>query len=310
VLTAGICVWATASQGSPLNWARYMVAIFSHEDSDIALLPGAVRVWSFNWSAPMTASVAVGAMAVAAVAVGRTARHRPQARDGALAFGLLTGWMTFVGSVAIMNLTNVFRLYWVVPLFAVVLALPYRRLGVRPRLVVAGVAILIVCDAGVAAIRYGRAWATWSARDPAPLERFFRGHVPFGSTVIGPPSPYFMAVERGGASYRFIAAESWADWARWVPMVQPGAALARPAPAARAGQRFLVWSVDATVPDAYECARAHLVAVYEPPAQRAGWLVRFGSAVEFGGYPGSRLYRLPPDCPAGYDPSSGRRPSN
>jgi len=156
----------------------------------------------------------------------------------------------------------------------------------------------------LAGVWYARVAATWQARDPDSLYAFVTRHVPATSAVAGPRAPYFFAVERSGARYRSVSPESWADWARWMPDVEPEAlAEARRVPITSTGERFLIWRADDEVPAEYACATTHQVAVFEPAPthlELLGWL---GARTWDTGYPKSVLYRLPQGCPTGYDPT-------
>ncbi len=89
--------------------------------------------------------------------------------------------------------------------------------------------------------------------------------------------------------------------------------------AARAGAappdtepRFLLWPVadpNSTFPSWFECAQPHLVATYTGFSEAVGierWLP-FVFVPYLHGYPTTRLYQLPPGCPA--EPRSPRQPS-
>ena len=306
VLLIGISIWATISHGDPIGWARYMTFILTHENVDVLVLPAATRVWLWSWSAPVTATFAVVGAGIAALTITRRDADAPRDQLGIAAFALLTGWITLVVTMTVMNYIIGYRLYVIVPLFAVVLAMPYRKLKVGSRLLAAGVAALVMCDVGVSAIRYARIGATWAARNPAPVDEFFRTYVPPGSAVMGDQAPYFLAVERSGAWYWTVSATSEADWTRWVPTLEPDATtVARQVEVARPSTRFLVWPIDDDLPDGYGCARGRVVAVYVPAPNHLDLLGPLGDRDV--GYPESVLYQLPPDCPTGYDPSDSRR---
>jgi hypothetical protein len=131
-------------------------------------------------------------------------------------------------------------------------------------------------------------------------------HVPKGSVVVGPEAPYFFPVERSGSRYRTMSPRSWADWARWVPLVEPEARLvARRRVVTPAHERFLILPTDDGIPPEYECAKNHLVAVFHPAPN---WMARLGpfglvNAMDNLGYIECSLFRLPDDCPVGYDPT-------
>ena len=311
VLAAGWLLWTVVSHGGPIPWFRYMSYIALHEDTDVALLPTAVREFSFGWSAMVMAFFSVAGAVTVAILLVRDPSDTNRARASGMAFGLVATWIGLVITVVVLNYTFSIAEYYVLPLFAVLMATPRRLLDARPRLVAATMGLLFTCCLGVLAFRYVRVAATWDARDPEPLNRFVAAYVPAGSAVIGPEAPYFFPVERSGSRYRTMSPRSWADWARWVPIVEPEAMLlARQRLVAPAGQRFLLLPTDDDFPPEYECARAHLVAVFHPAAN---WMSRLGpigrvNAADNLGYPETSLYRLPQNCPTGYNPTRRSSP--
>jgi hypothetical protein len=302
-VVAALLVWAMLSHGTPLRWARYISYILLHEDTDVAVLPSAVRNWSFHWNAAITPIAALlGAFAVAR-ALDRASAATSGSRHGPAAFALACTWITGVVTFVGMNVTFTVTEYFALPLFAVVVIAGalWLRGGV---LLQATVALLIVCDLGVFAIQGLRTAATWADRDPGLINTFVRRLVPPGSVVVGPEAPYFFPVERSGSRYRTVSARSWADWARWVPTIEPDATTLvqrfAPEPAA---QRFLIWPRDVDLPDPYACAAAHRIRAFQPPKNYLAWLGPFGHPNDVG-YPATVLYRLTPGCPTGYDPTA------
>jgi hypothetical protein len=128
--------------------------------------------------------------------------------------------------------------------------------------------------------------------------------VPAGSVVVGPEEPFLFPVERNYSRYRTISPRSWADWARWVPIVEPEAtAVPRRLPQEQTSQRFLIWA-DTTLPPGYGCAADEFVARFQPaPPER--WMPAWSRELlsPYPGYPPANLYRLPDGCPTGYDPT-------
>ena len=297
-------IWTVVSHGSPAGWLRYMTYIVSHEDTDVAILPTAVRDFSFSWNQVVTPAVALVGGLLAARGI-RRERRAPFAATSAAAFALLTTFLTYVMTVVILNYMFSNGEYFALPLFAVVLAMPTRVFGLGNRTLAALVALAIACDSGLFVVQLARTAATWRATDPTPINEFIRRHVPPGSAVAGPEAPYFFPVERNGSRFRTISARSWADWARWVPIVEADAVhhasrFAEPAPVAR----FLVWPADDPLPDRYACAGDHLVDRFDPPANYLHLLGRLGHPLDRG-YPATSLYRLAVGCPTGYDPTVG-----
>jgi hypothetical protein len=297
-------IWINTSHGDPIRWARYMAYIFFHEDTDVAILPTAIREWSFSWTPAVTPMIALIGGLVAAYGLRRERRMSVAGSLGA-AFALLTTFITYVVTVVILNYTLSNGEYFALPLFAVVLAMPSRAFGVTDRTLAVLVALIILCDAGFFSVKSARTAATWSASDPAPLNEFVRSRVPPGSVVVGPEAPYFFAVERSGSRYRTVSARSWADWARWVPKVEPE--MVRHAERFREDppvDRFFIWPSGDGVPDEYACVRGHVVDVFQPSRTYLSLLGRLGRPTDQG-YPKTTLYHLPAGCPVGYDPTIG-----
>jgi hypothetical protein len=305
-LTVGVGAWATVSHGGAAAWARYIGFILTHEDSDVAVLASSSREWLFSAANAAVPLIAAACALAAATLLSRRVEAGSLDREqaGIAAFALLAGWMAFVAGLVTLNLTFTQTTYIALPLFVVVLAMPYESFRVPPRVLAAAAVAVLSLETGLAGIWYARVAATWDARDPEGLSSFFDRYVPDGAAVIGPPAPYFFAVERSGARYRSISPESWADWARWVPVVEPQAvADARLAPIAITRGRYLIWRADDDVPAAYACAATHRIAMYEPAPHHLAVLGWLGGRTRDTGYPKSVLYSLPPGCPIGYDPT-------
>ncbi len=294
--------WAIVSHDSVSHWARYMSFILTHEDSDVAVVPSATRHWLFSVGTAITPFVsAVSAIAIAALCSRVSRRHQ---RAGLAGFVLLTGWTAFVGGAVAMNLTFQKTTYIALPLFIAVLAMPYENMDLHPRAVTGAVTTLLAVELVVSAVWYARVAATWDARDPDAVYAFFDQHVPRGSAVIGLYGPYYIAVERSGSRYRSISRRSWADWARWVPIIEPEAVVeARDVPTTPTGERYLIWGPDDRLPAAYACAGGHDVATFRPAPTRLRLLGSLGSRTWDTGYPPIVLYHLPAGCPTGYDPT-------
>lgn len=297
--------WILMSHGNPVSWLRYMAYIFTHEDTDVALLPTAVRDWQFSWTPALTPVVAVAGAMMAAIGIRRERRGSFDSPPAA-AFALATAFTTYVLTVIVLNYTFTNTDYFALPLLVVVIALPTRVYAQRDRTVAVLVALLLTCDAGLFVLKELRVAATWDATNPTPLNEFVRSNVPPGSVVVGPEAPYFFPVERSGSRYRTVNPRSWADWARWVPLVEPGAVrhAARDLEAPPL-DRFFIWPVDAERPDGYECVNGPAAGMFQPARTYLDLLGSLGRRTYDTGYPPSVLYRLPPGCPVGYDPTVG-----
>ena len=297
--------WIVISHGDPIRWARYMTYIFTHEDTDVAILPTAMREFQFSWTPALTPLVGLVGAVLAARGIRRERRGSFNSPPVA-AFVLVTAFTTYVITVVVLNYTFEIGDYFAIPLFVVVVAMPLRVFALPERTCRALVGLLLTCQAGLFAVKALRAAATWDATNPTPLNEFVQSLVPPGSVVVGPEAPYFFPVERSGSRYRTFSPRSWADWARWVPVIEPEsvrhAARDREAPPLN---RFFIWPAGAELPDGYDCVRGRVAGVFQPPETHLDRLGPIGGRAFDRGYPPSVLYRLPPGCPAGYDPTVG-----
>ena len=299
-----VAAWTTHYHGSVIAWARYMAFVLTHEDSDVAII--GPRMWAFGRSRTITPLFVAVAGIAAAWLLDRAARAGR--RNLPAEFALLAAWIALVVTFVGMDLTFLFGIYFAVPLLVVVAALPWARLEADPRAVKAAAATLLAAFAGLTLLTDARVALTWVARDPERVTTFVRAHVPHGAAVIGPEGRYFFAVENAGASYWTADANSFADWTRWVPAIDPGATAAarRLPPLAPPVDRFLLWPADDWLPEGYDCAAGHRVAAYRTAPPSVPALSEWLGGLDVG-YPNASLYRLPPGCPSGYDPTRQRR---
>lgn len=295
-----MCAWAVVSHGSVTAWVRYMVYIFLHEDSDVAVLPTAERILAFHWSGILTPA--------AVILFGVLAAWSLRRRNGALTFLAVCGWINLVASAAVLNYTFTNVEFIALPLFAVVVSWPWDAYKAPRWTIATAIVILLAAQTSIVAGRYALLTVTWAAHDPEPLNAFVERFVPAGSAVVGPDAPYFFAVERTGSRLHTVSPRSPADWARWVPILEPASTqLAGRFPVSVPRDRFLIWPVEDDVPENYRCALGSLVATYEAPRPGAWWPTWIARAAErYPGYPSTRLYRLVPGCPSGYDPTRPR----
>jgi hypothetical protein len=309
--TVVVCVtaWATYSHTNPLSWARYIGFIITHEDTDVAILPAATRQWAMNWRYVITPAVAIAGALLATPAL-MTRGWTLSSESAGAVFAVVVGWITLVLTACVMNLTFSCGTYLSVPLFASVVALPRRYFRVRSLHLVVAVAGLLAFDIGARALDYIRVASTWSARDPDRIRAFIAQRVPPRSDVIGPEDLYFWPVERSGSRYFSIWPESWADWTRWVPQIEPSAVGPRPRRRSLT-LRFLIWPAGEGLLPEYACAHDHVVGVFKPPPDDIALPKRLTTASDRR-FPASVLYALGPQCPtSGYNPSgpSGSRAS-
>jgi len=313
VFSAVMLAWMFRSHGGPARWFRYMAFIATHEDTDVALLATTDRTVAFHLSGVLTPlpTIAFGLLAAWSIRRGPPPGDgadagRVESRDGALSFLIACTWLALVATATVLNYTFLTGEYIVLPMFAVVVAWPWSVLRVPRRVTAAAMGLLLCVEAACIVYRYACIAPRWSAHAREPVNAFVAKYVPPGSAVAGPPEPFFFPVEQSGSRFRTVSPRSWADWARWVPLIEPEATLiVRRFPEPPPRERFLIWQVIDEIPDGYGCATP--IARYDapPPDTRfPAWLVRQSS--NYPGYPSAVLYRLPPGCPTGYDPT---RPS-
>ena len=300
-LVVTVAAWGTHADANPIRWARYIGFIVTHEDTDVAILPAATRIWAMNWRYVITPAAAIAGALLAAPALAAPDQSGARVRDAAV-FAIVVGWITLVVTVCVINLTFSCSIYLAVPLFATVIALPRRYLRIGGGTLAVAAGCLLAFDIAVKTLEYGRVASTWSARNPDRIAAFVRERVPPGSDVIGPEGVYFWAVETNGSRYLSIWPESWADWARWVPRVEPEAVGARPRRRPMAG-RFLLWQSQYALPPEYACARDHVAGVFPAPPDDLDLPGTLEITADRG-YRETVLYALDPQCPAsGYNPS-------
>jgi hypothetical protein len=302
VFTIGFVLWTLVEHGGPVSWARSMLFILAREDTDVATLQTATRVLAFNWSSVATPAAALAGGVLGFLHLVRNVR-RDDAQAVAALFALATTMATGVMVAWGMNITFSLGMYFAIPVFAVVLALPRRALGLPVPALVAVVAVVAAVNLAVAGVRVLRIAATWEARDPAPLTEFIRHQVPPGSSVVGPNALYFFAVERAGSRYRSFIASSHADWARWATRFEAFAPPAHRGGVSPESSRFFIWQAGDEVPGEYACAVR--VAGYVAPRHDLQVLGALGESWDVG-FPSTDLYQLPRDCPVGYDPTGAR----
>jgi hypothetical protein len=286
-LGTALVVWAVMSHGGVLEWLRFHWYIASREDLEIAVIPGTVRRWS---ATPWQVVTSLAAGTGFAVALSWRRREGPPMLDRAATLALAIAAVNFLVTAWIMNLTFALGSYFAVGLLAVVLAVFPRTEGRRRQVALALVGVLLVVDVSVRLGRYARVVATWPARDPAPIDRFVRQHVPAGSLVYGPNYFYIYAVERAGSRYLAASRLSAADWTRQVPQAAPATPLDARTP------RYMLWPAD-EVPDLV-CEGARVVARFDPPADNRRWLGPLGRLANSlpDTYHPTRLWRWPPGC--------------
>jgi hypothetical protein len=277
-----------------------IVGVMTQEDRDVAVL--GERQWSVTLPRLVTP---IAAMIVAFAAAKLLDRRRQlRGRNAPAEFALVAAYTGSIAAFVLMDLTFTVGIYFAVPLLVAGLAQPWAQLDAPARAVTLGRALLLGILTASALLTYGRAAATWDARDQSRLVAFLGAHVAPGAAVIGPPNRYFFAVAQVHAMYFTPKLISFADWTRWIaPSTDEGTIdRGQPAPAASAG-RFLLWPTEWTVFwDGYECAAGHEVARYVAPPPNwptLGRLLRGNDR----GVPDTTLYALPPGCPVGYDPT-------
>jgi len=280
-------LWTFVSSGGPSSWFHMMSYIATHEDMDVALLRPR-RSWMFVWwQAATPAFACVGALVVAYRLRG------PASHTIAAGVAIATAWIALVVTWTLFENAFLFETLAILPLFAVVLAVPILTsdLG-RRRMAVVG--FVVFCFfVGIRGAKIVRGLVTWTGRNPAPLSAFVRDHVPPGSEVLGPDQDYFFPVEESGSRYLIINQVSAADWARWMVAIDRRKASApRPLKA-----DYLLWP-DAGVFDdtLLPCLSAVPLATYHPPPADIPALAHLVEDDARASYAATTLYRLKFSC--------------
>ena len=281
-----------------------MTYIFSHEDTDVALLPTAIREWAFSWPPVLTPAAAL----IGGVLAARGLRHdRGPGTSGAM-FALLTTFITYAATRDPQLHVRPDVFYFALPLLAVVLAMPSRMFGLSKRALGLAVAALLMCDVGLFALRSARLAAISECGDPRPLNQFVGLHVPAGSVVVGPRRRFLccraerlaLIAPSGRAQQRGLGPLGTGD------SNSESVRHAARFPADPVGDPFFELARRRATPQwAYRCARAHRWSAHS--GRRPLILHLLGSVGRplDRGYPATALYLLPPGCPSGYDPTIG-----
>lgn len=279
--------WAVAGHGSVWQWLGLHASTVQRSTLNVALIPGVDRNWSaVSWHVVTSLAGAVGLVLVAAW--GRRELRRP-----AYTFLLAVVVVNAAASIAVMNHTFVFAIYFAVgPLIAVVATMPplARR---RRAIAMALLGALVTIDVAVRTAKYIRVVATWDARDARPIERFVAAHIPAGSLALGPPPFYFYAVERTGSLYFDVTQSSLQSWSR-----MSGEPVWADRPGAR---RYLLWPDDSRLyqaPAELMCPGLRLVARYMPPPDSRRLLGPLASlpGILPDTYSPTSLYEVLPGC--------------
>ncbi|HLV87209.1 MAG TPA: hypothetical protein VKV39_09560 [Candidatus Sulfotelmatobacter sp.] len=126
--------------------------------------------------------------------------------------------------------------------------------------------------------------ASYSERDPRPLQTFVTEKVPRNSYVFGPEDNYFYAVESAGSHYRFVRPTLTAGLVSpldqlpdWQDLVKTGETV------------YLIWPTGSTLPHGLGGATLRLEQSISFKPKKQSWWSRFGWA---SGYPATSLYRV------------------
>jgi len=286
--------WIVLSSATPLRWLRMMTFIATHENTDVALLRS-VRDAQFVWWQAITLAFSVIGALLAAFKLRGQASYVIAA-----SFALTACWTTLVTTMTLFNYTFMFGTYFVLPLFAVVIAVP-TPLSHRHRRAAGLLAVaLFMLLGGVRVGKWVRSAVTWTARSPTRLEAFVRTNVPAGSAVMGPHEDYFFVVEEAGSRYLSAEQVSTADWARWMPQIEGTSWRSVSTEAGEIGALYLLWPADrvryGVPPPNVSCAVERAIAVYEPPPYDIPLLAAWVKDDPRAMYPETVLYALKPRC--------------
>jgi hypothetical protein len=280
-----VCAWAFRVGLGPLGWL-HVIRQTSHGDAGNSspLLGGA---WNFqgNFQDLLTPlSAVLGALYVAFFA-----RRRLSSAQ------LFAGATLLVQVVLVLLLISrpfSYVIYWGTPAAIVALGLCFAggltEASLRVPLFWIGV---IVVSGALRTVKLVDLFISWESRDPAPVARFVREHIPAGSRVLGPMGLFFWAVEESGSRYE--SAQGWVGLPRTVVDEATLARLALPTP--REVQRdfpreFLLWPEDEAFPPTLHCAEQTLVATLVPVQPAALWWNR--RIARRPGYPATKLFQV------------------
>ena len=283
-----ILTWTIVSSGSPQRWFRLMATVATREDSDVAILPTAGhRDLMFVWWQSITLAFSIAGGVIAAVLF----RRDRSERGIAVTFGLVATWTALVVTMTLFNFTFLFGIYSVIPLTALVIAVPVPLSALRRRGAALAAVMLFGLLAGVRVAKVTHAAITWDGRDLGRVDAFIARNVPPGSRVLGPGHDYVLSVERAGSRYLAVPQVSLADWARWMQIVEPREL--HPSPLTG---DFLLWRAsDGQPPRALACP-GELVDTYEPPPPTLPSLEWVVDDDPFAAYPKLHLYALNGRC--------------
>lgn len=296
-LTAMICVslWTVTIGVGPVAYATTLVQGVGHDAFNS--MTTSVRAWSLH-------AGALASLVALFILVAGVVRARLSSANG-IAPGLIVlwGWTLTAAALYIVRVNHTFfrDIYFVTPITAIALATAGT---IRPsdkgrRALLAACATTALVFVGVRAVKCAQVIETWNARDPVPLETFFRTHLPHEARVFGLSQYYFYAVERAGAHFKAFDAEPYGKPFPGSPTIgrPPESVL----PQLRAGVRghLLIWPAAVPLDPPFECAQPHVVATWIPPHHdeiltRLPFFRMFADNLT---YPATTIYEIPADCP-------------
>jgi hypothetical protein len=301
LVLASVHLWARSRGLSIIGWLWWLWDGVK-DDPNMLVVRGHHRWWGIGLaSAVMPMMTAITALGLLLIAINRS--PTPEARSNRTTIWFLSAATMFnvLFYVTIVNYPFIVSPFFVLPLFAVLLmATATLSSDVRPyRAMVTLWLVIAVSFCGIRVVRHVAWWQTWELRDPKKMEAFIAQHVPRGATLFADDQYYYYPVESAGIVYRtfYLKNRRAAAGGPTRPDREP---------------RFLLWPVadpNSVFPAWFECAQPHLVATYTGFSEAVGierWLP-FVFVPYLHGYPTTRLYQLPPGCPA--EQPTPRQPS-
>jgi 4-amino-4-deoxy-L-arabinose transferase-like glycosyltransferase len=293
--------WARHLDLTIVGWAWWLWDSLK-DDAYNVVLPGHQRYWAlgkFNAFTPFF--VIVGSLALGGALLRRRAAPDGVHSKRRLIFCYLSLAVVFNALFYLVVANYPFGVspYFVLPVLVVVLMATAVAGQLEPWAQQPMLAFWILATLFLGAInvvRYVEVWQTWHLRDPRLMQRFVERSVPPGSIVFGNDQYYFYAVQNAGSTFRTYNAGNLAiEKLKSAPPRQP-TVFPSLDPA------FLLWPVadpNAPFPSWFDCARAHVVATYESPAEAIGIerLLTFAFTPFAHGYPETILYGVPAGCP-------------
>lgn len=258
-ILVGVSIWTLSENMTPLAWLQHISAVSGGDPVNTSPVLGGA--WTLNISFRNAITLLFACLLLPSVA--------PIRRETKVV--LVAMALNSAVTLVMLGRPFSYAIFWSLPLLIAALASIHRRFTS-----VVVVALMLLVFAAVRIAKTAEVVASWEARDPAIVEEFVRNTIPPGSTVYGPESYFYYAVERSGSQYRFVE-ELMATGMRSQPGVAPEFV-----------PGYLLWPDQQQLPETF---RLRPLASYTAPSPS-----RFFKRLNpySGGYPSFTLYEAIP----------------